>query len=49
MHDPRDWHACGCAAVEFDALNERRGAIPDADDRDPDPRHKFLFVFRWVT
>src|SRR4051812_34768050 len=49
MHDARDWRACGCAAVEFDALNERRGAIPDADDRDPDPRHKFLFVFRCVT
>ncbi|MGA8550165.1 MAG: hypothetical protein WB678_08005 [Stellaceae bacterium] len=40
MHDPGNGPVTGRVAVELDALHQGRGAVSDADERDPDFRQR---------
>ena len=40
MHQTGDRDLAGGAAVKLDPLDQRGGAIPDANDRHPDFRHR---------
>ena len=42
MHDPGDRGRAGRVPVEFDALHQGRGAVPDPDQRHPDFRQQNL-------
>src|SRR5437667_5138103 len=42
MHDPGDSTVAGRVPIEFDALDQRRSAVPDPDQRDPDFRQNSL-------
>jgi hypothetical protein len=44
VHDSRNRRSANRAAIEFDTLGERRGAVSNSDDRDPDARHEILLV-----
>src|SRR5207302_10412966 len=44
MHQAGDRIAALGAAIELDPLDQRRGAITDADDRDPDFCHRNLQI-----
>src|SRR5947209_15539502 len=49
MHNPGNCGVPSCAAIEFDPLDERRGAISDADNGDPDVRHLLLLLVPHAT
>ena len=49
MHNPRDRRMPGSAAIEFDPLDERGGAISDAHDGDPDLRQLLLLLVPYAS